>query len=196
MSTATSEDTEITLGTGKMLGVFFALVILCAVFFAMGFSFGRTAGRPSISDLLPASPTNETNSVPVKTGKGNRSSQQYSGTYKAVGQKDSDAQLTTTEASSADPVSSPAGSIKATVSDTPTGLLGRSYYVQVAAVSKQEDAQALLDALKKKEYPALIADASADKLFHVQIGPFADLKDAEGTKAKLINDGYNPILKK
>lgn len=195
MSTATSEDTEITLGTGKMLGVFFALVILCAVFFAMGFSFGRTSGRPSISELLPASPTNETNSAPVKTGKGNGSSQ-YSGTYKAVGQKASDAQLTTTEAASADPVPNPAGSSKATLSETPTGGLGRGYYVQVAAVSKQEDAEALLDALKKKEYPALIADASADKLFHVQIGPFADLKDAEGTKAKLVNDGYNPILKK
>jgi hypothetical protein len=30
-----SEDTEITLGTGKMLGLFFGLVILCAVFFGM-----------------------------------------------------------------------------------------------------------------------------------------------------------------
>ena len=33
-----NEDTEITLGTGKMLGLFFGLVILCAVFFGMGFS--------------------------------------------------------------------------------------------------------------------------------------------------------------
>ena len=27
------EDTEITLGTGKLLAMFFALVVICAVFF-------------------------------------------------------------------------------------------------------------------------------------------------------------------
>ena len=37
---------------------------------------------------------------------------------------------------------------------------------------------------------------SPDKLFHVQVGPFADIKDAESARAKLVSDGYNPILKK
>jgi cell division septation protein DedD len=69
--------------------------------------------------------------------------------------------------------------------------------VQVAAVSKQDDAEALVDALKKKEYPALVAPVSgADKLFRVQVGPFSDIKEAEATRAKLIGDGYSPILKK
>jgi cell division septation protein DedD len=71
------------------------------------------------------------------------------------------------------------------------------YFVQVAAVSKQDDAEALVGALKKKQYQAFIANNSpSDKLFHVQVGPFADVKEAEGTRAKLISDGYNPILKK
>jgi hypothetical protein len=30
----------------------------------------------------------------------------------------------------------------------------------------------------------------------VQVGPYADMKDAEAMKAKLSGDGYNPILKK
>jgi cell division septation protein DedD len=72
-----------------------------------------------------------------------------------------------------------------------------SYYVQVAAVTKQEDAEALVEALKKKQYPAFTASGSnADKLFHVQVGPYTDIKDAEIMRAKLISDGYNPILKK
>src|SRR5215468_4987254 len=53
-------DTEITLGTGKMLALFFGLVILCAVFFGMGFSMGRNSVK-SGPELLPspnASPTN------------------------------------------------------------------------------------------------------------------------------------------
>ena len=39
---AASGDTEITLGTGKMLALFFGLVALCAVFFGMGFSLGKS----------------------------------------------------------------------------------------------------------------------------------------------------------
>jgi len=30
----------------------------------------------------------------------------------------------------------------------------------------------------------------------VQLGPFSDIKDAEGMRTKLIGDGYSPILKK
>ena len=36
-----SQDTEITLGTGRMLALFFAFVLVCAFFFAIGFSLGR-----------------------------------------------------------------------------------------------------------------------------------------------------------
>ena len=71
-----------------------------------------------------------------------------------------------------------------------------SYFVQVAAVSKQEDAQALVESLKGRQYQAFIADATPDKLFHVQVGPFTDVKEAETMRARLVNDGYNPILKK
>ena len=71
------------------------------------------------------------------------------------------------------------------------------YFVQVAAVSKQEDAESLVDALKKKEYPAFVANSvTTDKLFRVQLGPFGDIKEAEATRTRLINDGYSPILKK
>ena len=72
-----------------------------------------------------------------------------------------------------------------------------SYYVQVAAVSREEDAEALVAALKKKQYPAFAANNTpADKFYHVQVGPYADLKEAEAMRARLIGDGYNPIVKK
>ena len=81
--------------------------------------------------------------------------------------------------------------------DPTTTLPTSAYLVQVAAVSKQEDGDALVDALKKKQYPAFIAvPIPADKLYHVQVGPFSDIKDAEAMRARLIADGYSPILKK
>src|SRR5262249_23070055 len=36
-------DTEITLGTGKLLVIFFAGVTICGVFFGLGYSAGRKA---------------------------------------------------------------------------------------------------------------------------------------------------------
>jgi len=73
---------------------------------------------------------------------------------------------------------------------------GSGYFVQVAAVSKQEDAEALVESLKSRQYAAFIATPSPDKFFHVQVGPFTDIKEAESIRAKLVSDGYNPILKK
>lgn len=67
--------------------------------------------------------------------------------------------------------------------------------VQVAAVSRQEDAEILKTALQKKQYPVFIANSSGDPLFHVQVGPFTDRKDAEAMKTKLAGDGYNAIVK-
>ena len=53
---------------------------------------------------------------------------------------------------------------------TPPALSG--YLVQVAAVTKPEDAEALVNALKKKQYPAFAVNHTAsDKLYRVQVGP-------------------------
>ncbi len=50
-----SQDTEITLGTAKLLGLFFGLVMVCAVFFALGYTLGRKsdAGLNTASAAAP-----------------------------------------------------------------------------------------------------------------------------------------------
>ena len=190
-----SQETEITLGTGKLLVLFFGLVGMCALFFALGYSLGRKS-EPG----LPATNNAGAPTVSTSTSKasGSSSSAQSMTFYKNVEQKDPNAELTpsadakTSSTAAANP--SPAqnnGVDPATT--TPTS----GYFVQVAAVSKQEDADALVDALKKREYPAFVAPVVGnDKLFHVQLGPYGDVKDAEGMRTKLIGDGYSPILKR
>ena len=130
--------------------------------------------------------------------------------YKAVEQKDANPQLTpATDAVSTSPAadqtpsstSSSAAQASSSQSAAPPDPLAPvaagNYFVQVAAVSKEDDAQALVDALKKKQYPAFVAgNSTADKLFRVQLGPFGEIKEAEGMRTRLVNDGYNPILKK
>ncbi|MGC2194300.1 MAG: SPOR domain-containing protein [Terriglobales bacterium] len=195
-----SQDTEITLGTGKMLGLFFGLVALCGLFFGLGFSLGRGSVRPLIApDQAQASSGPALRTSAMKSSSMTPQSAEGMTFYKAVEQKDATAQLTPSDAPAkevtANDSSDPAG--KNGPPDPMTATAGAGYFVQVAAVSKQDDAKALVDALKKKQYAAFTSNTSStDKLFHVQVGPFNDLKDAETTRAKLISDGYNPILKK
>ncbi|PYX27925.1 MAG: hypothetical protein DMG77_17185 [Acidobacteria bacterium] len=196
---ASSPDTEITLGTGKLLVLFFGLVAVCAAFFAVGYSLGRK----SETGITTASAAPSPQPTSTKT-KAAGTSQPPMTFYKAVEQKDANPELTPpseskpdSSATQAPPASGQAQTPAANAPDPMTTLPSAGYFVQVAAVSKQEDAEALVDALKKKQYPAFVAATStADKLFHVQVGPFSDIKDAEAIRARLISDGYNPILKK
>ena len=205
-----SQDTEITLGTGKMLALFFGLVALNGAFFGMGYSLGRTSPHTSLSAdqsqsiNAPAIRPSATKSGSAATNNGQQDTSNLT-FYKTVEQKDANAQLPAKDSGTASDAASiasaeakPAEPKPADAApDAATVLSASNYFVQVAAVSKQDDAQALVDALKKKQYTAFATNTSpTDKLYHVQVGPFGDVKDAEATKAKLVSDGYNPILKK
>jgi DedD protein len=213
------QDTEITLGTAKLLGLFFGLVIVCAVFFALGYTLGRKSDV-AFTAATPNSPLQASSNVSKPTVAPQPQAQPMT-FYKAVEQQNANAQLTpaadtasSTPAAPGQPTGSgstaapaPASAAATQAADSPSQTTGPpdpmapvpagGYFVQVAAVSKEEDAQALVDALKAKQYPAFVANSSAnDKLFRVQLGPFDDIKEAENTRTRLINDGYNPILKK
>ncbi|MGA9355526.1 MAG: SPOR domain-containing protein [Terriglobales bacterium] len=193
-----SQDTEITLGTGRMLALFFTFVLVCAVFFAIGFSLGRKTSIVSASNVLNAAQAAPATVVRPSAAKDAASQPAPQTTdfsfYKSVGAKTTDTDLKPAEAQpqpvSADPSKTP---IPAVGSTSTTG----SYFVQVAAVTRHEDADALVQALQKKQYPAFTANNAAnDKFYHVQVGPYAELKDAEAMRARLVADGYNPIVKK
>ena len=184
-----TNDTEITLGTGKMLALFFGLVILCAIFFGMGYSMGRSSVKtgpellPSPSGARPAA-VNQAAPAPATVAKPQVPEQNSA-------QSSSGSDNTSASAGNAQQPASPSGQ-----ADAQPPAPGTGYFVQVAAVSKQEDAEALVEALKARQYQAFTANQPADKLFHVQVGPFTDIKDAEAMRTKLVSDGYNPILKK
>jgi DedD protein len=199
---ASSEDTEITLGTGKLLVLFFALVLICALFFSLGYSLGRKS-----EPMLASMPATQPAALPAKTNSAASATTPMT-FYKNVEQKDASAELTPaadkkTDApgaptnASAQPAGSGSQAPAVNAQDPSTVLPTSAYFVQVAAVTKQEDADALVDALKKKEYPAFVAPQSkVDNFFRVQVGPYSDVKDAEAMRTRLIADGYSPILKK
>ncbi len=190
------QDTEITLGTGRMLALFFAFVLICAVFFAIGFSLGRKT--TVVSANISSGPVGVPAAI-VRPSAGKENTQPAQSTdfsfYKSVSSNTTDAELKPRDAQP-QPAATTDPSKSTTPAASPAPASG-GYFVQVAAVSREEDADSLVEALKKKQYPAFTANnPSADKFHHVQVGPYADLKDAEAMRARLIADGYNPILKK
>jgi DedD protein len=211
MFMASSKDTEITLGTAKLLGLFFGLVGICAVFFALGYTLGRKSdsGLAAATTLAPLRAANG-----VKPGGSGAAASTPMTFYKAVEQQNANPQLTSaaavaattdasrqqTAASSTSSAGSSSSGESVQTSNPPDPMApvpATGYFVQIAAVSKQDDADALVDALKTKLYPAFVASTSTtDKLFRVQLGPFGDIKEAETMRSRLISDGYNPILKK
>lgn len=72
---------------------------------------------------------------------------------------------------------------------------GHPIMVQIAAVSRQEDAEVLAGALRKRGFSPTVRPGSGDKFFHVQVGPFTDKTQAETMKQHLLADGYNAIVK-
>jgi cell division septation protein DedD len=238
------EDTEIRLGASKLLGLFFMLAAVCGIFFAVGFSLGKTAAREQALQDRAAADARAVASVPelstpkpsvAATTNSEPAAQNALETekkpdpdltfYKAVRQPGADSNLDTAkEPVAARPVEAPAAkspgvtpavktaaSIPATTASVtrptlpparespsaPATAASGAFLVQIAAVTREEDAAALAGALRKKSYAAsVINNPVKDKFFHVVIGPYATLQDAEAMKLRLQGEGYNPIVKR
>jgi len=202
------QDVEVTLGTGKLLGLFFGMVVVCAIFFGLGYSMGKNAAPAGslVTDAGPmvaqAGPKPNAGKTPGAPGQPDAAAapvatpaQNDLTFYKSTEQKDANPKLTPVAEAKAPPAA-PAAAPPAAQTPAPQPHSGAGYVVQVAAVAKQEDAEALADALRKKNYPVFVMGNANDKLIRVQIGPFAELKQAEEMKAKLAGDGYNAIVKR
>src|SRR5208283_1557936 len=86
---ASSQDTEITLGTAKLLGLFFALVGICAVFFALGYTLGRKSDS-ALAGATTLAPVPANGAKPVSSGAAPSAQMTF---YKAVEQPNGNPQL-------------------------------------------------------------------------------------------------------
>jgi DedD protein len=201
---AETQDTEVTLSTGKLLGFFFGMVVVCGIFFSLGYLVGKgssQAGAPVMTDSAAASNISGNGGVkpnashigaaPAATSPCNP------GDANCPAATNSESAAITAMPAPADASATKTATAKETapeLTSAPQSLTG--IMVQVAAVSKQEDADALVKALRKKEYPVFVVTQADNKLFHVQVGPFSQQKEAEAMRSKLAGDGYNAIIKK
>lgn len=204
-------DRELTLSTGTILGIFLALVLLCGAFFGFGYKIGsHKAAQPDLSsaadttaepnsnftDFKPAagSPENGSDAVsaPTKLTAAERKEARADEASGKPAVSASEARLTRAHNEAA---SHAAAEPPSTPTAEPVPAPAGTYFVQVAAVSHEEDAQLLIRALKAKGYPVGAHTQPQDKFYHVQVGPFENRKDADAAKQRLVADGYQPIIK-
>lgn len=205
-------DREITLGTTMILLIFFALAVYGAVLFGFGYSLGsKHNGNAPVA--LAATPTASTGFNTFKPAPGSPVGAPAPGKIAATAndfvapvavaakpepppaKATVDAGLPDEAAPKPKAQSAPPAPSGPAVAPTPMPVAGiGNVVVQVAAVSHQEDADLIASTLKRRGYVVNIRN-EADKLIHVQVGPFATRKDAEVMKAKLLSDGFNAYIK-
>lgn len=194
------QETEIGLGIGKLLGMFLGLAVLCGVFFVAGYSMGKNAApanAPLTEAMVPPSVPGAKGTKPAAAQVvGAKADCWQSPQGCAPAEGNNSAATSAGINPGAIRASGPMGSSKASEIQSPAVPDDGTYVVQVAALSKQQDAEALVAALRQKQYAVFIGNRTTDNLFHVQIGPFHDAKEADSVRARLIGDGYSPIVKK
>ena len=216
------QDTELTLGSGSLLAIFFGLVLLCGLCFGMGYAVGhRNSGPVAITTPQPASdqePLQASGSIPKPSAIAQvpvAAPPAVDGTTPDVSSAAGTTPGATAPPSAAvTPVSNaaspantaaqplvhpalPASGLAAGQTTNPSAVhsaMAQQFMVQIAAVSNPEDASVLMSALRQRNYPVSVRRDPGDNLLHVRIGPFATRAIAEQWRSKLLSDGYNAIV--
>ncbi|HEY1809761.1 MAG TPA: SPOR domain-containing protein, partial [Acidobacteriaceae bacterium] len=207
-------DAEITLGSRSLLGIFFGLVLICAIFFGLGYSVGRgsaaktavvasgseatagapngSIGKPSPQQTLAEAPATDTNAgtapangAPEDNAPALEAAAAPAPTGGSASAGGSGASAAAPAAASVKPAGFPSAvpgaanpARPAVVTTTiPSGIM-----VQVAAISVPQDADILVEALKKRGYTAVLRNEPQDKLLHVQLGPYATRAEANAVR--------------
>lgn len=200
-------DREISLGTPTILGIFFILALAFAAVFGLGYTMGHKSAQTAQAAVVVDPATGATSLLP----KPNAGSLSNKPAAAPVAQSTDTPPAPATPAQTAvvslnSPASTPAKPADAAIAgdkiSPPPPQLATSnqqpttaFMVQVAAVSSQDVADILLASLQKKGYSVAVHREPQDKLLHVQIGPFADKKDAEAMRQRVLADGFNAIVK-
>jgi DedD protein len=198
-----------------LVGLFLGVVLLCGVFFTLGYVMGRTQFSGSVHAADPVPKYSPTLTTPAKPA-AKESPASASATKPAAepcwadcGSKTPD--RPEIEPSAAKPVAPPSKSAKSPTPAPPAAakpvvvkeparfqapaMNKNSIVLQVAATKQQRDALDMADILQKKKFPSFVANSPADAFYHVQVGPYSDMASAESAKRALEQLGFKSIIK-
>jgi cell division septation protein DedD len=192
-----SVEQELHFSPGIILSIFMGITLVSAVFFGLGYSFGRTGDSAgNFGHAQHSMPTIEHPAPAVAIS--NPPAQKLLPKPSAAVALQPATLQPAAIATNAQPA--PASASAVTPTTTSSKREGNSasnfgYMIQIAALASRHDAQALTVALRKDGLRAQLRNGRHDRFFHVQLGPFATQKQADAMRHKVIAAGYRAILK-
>lgn len=192
--TQTGGEKELIIGNKQLISLFFVVVALCGVFFAMGY---MVRGN-SLKGSVPPASTDTSAAPPSETTVRRQQPEPPAGT--------TDPAVPSTQAASDSPASAQTIDTKPAV-DTPApqkteptasptaaaAESGPSYVVQVGALARA-DAEATVQTLREQHLPAFLSASSKESLYRVLVGPYRLTSEVADTKAKLKTLGFSDTI--
>jgi DedD protein len=192
-----------------LVGFFLGVVLLCGVFFTLGYTIGRndySAGAAvHASDSLVMPPRTQPKPV-TKQPESPNPGAPTNNEWDFYTKKDQNhLEPAPRPSSTASAPSTPAGATATTPFDKPVyapskyqppRMLKNSIVLQLAALRRQSDAMALADALQQKQFPSFVVTPTTDSFYRVQVGPYSSEADAEAAKRALDREGFKAIIKR
>ncbi len=181
-----SQGPEISVGTTSIIGIFFVLVLICAVFFGIGYTLGHRQGIAQGQTQAAVAP------VPAQSANTPKP---------APGSLAAPAPVSDTPAAPAPSASTPTApeTVKPTTPAKPAAAVAAppagAILIQIAALTHEEDANNEVAELQKRGYNVFARHDPNDRFIRIQIGPFATRKEAKDMCDRLLASGYNAIIK-
>jgi len=214
-------EKDLVLGNKQLLGIFFVAVLLCGVFFAMGYvvggnsakagaaaSVGATDGSsasttegkreepqaPSTADSGATAASGDTGNLPGAEPRmaDNPAAAGSQPVAAAVPEPAAPKVTQAAPAPDAAPKAVAAAAHDAGAMAISTPVAGASY-IQVAALARPA-ADELVTTLRKRELPAILATSSKPDFFRVLVGPYRSSLSLADAKSKLKGLGFDSLI--
>jgi cell division protein FtsN len=193
-----------------LVGLFLGVVLLCGVFFTLGYVMGRNQfGGPVHAEDSRVRDPHPPPAV-AKTKQAEPAPSSTPGEWDFYGKSAPKNPAKDSQPSESKPNNAPATSSRAGDSATtkpvavtkqpvrfePPKLGKGAIVLQVSALTRQGDALAMADAIQQKKFPSFVVTPTTDNFYRVQVGPYADEKSAEAAKHALEQAGFKSIIKR
>ena len=201
-----------------VIGLFMLMLLFSGLFFTLGYVMGRDGQVRAATDLrgLPDSTVLPKPEVAPKPSNKKSAPEPQAGTpvlsnsdweiYHAGDSNKTDDRLKPVAAPSINPSATPAvgkstnptkqqpSAIAKTITPAPVSTAAGTN-LQVAALTRESDAMALANTLRKKNFPTFVQSPQGDKYYHVLVGPYADQKAIDNARKGLEVAGFKAIVK-
>jgi hypothetical protein len=219
MGQASEGEKELVLGNKQLISLFFVVVALCGVFFAMGYLVGLNSAKAPLASGGDSSsaaagsasgqrqqpePPRETTVPPDASAAPAADTPSPFGveTKPALDSGGLDRGTADMEPKgghfdAAPVVNRPALPVVSAMAPAPAAATGSAplveagaSYLQVAALQQRTDADNVIRTLREQSLPAMAARNVKDGLFHVLVGPYRQMSQMAEAKAKLRALGF------